>query len=124
MSNDFLRLFNEMYPREVEDMRADVVDKGDFYSLEISMPNFTKDEIKVEFTPDKYLIVSAEKREVEDKKYIEQEILQKVRRQWYPGDDYSPEDFSAEFDSGMLLIKIAKKNKSELDEKVAQIEVK
>lgn len=125
MLNDFLRLLDNVYiDRDEEDMKADIVDKGDSYSLEVSMPNFTKDEIKVEFTPNKWLVVSAEKRKTEeDKKYVKREILQQVERKWYLGEDYSPEDFSSRFESGMLLIEVAKKNKPELEE-VAQIEVK
>lgn len=125
MITNFLKLIDDMYPQEVEDMKADIVDQGDSYCIEVSLPNFSKDEINVEFTPDKWLIVSAKKRETEkDKKYVKREILQQVEREWYIGEDYLPEDFSSKFESGMLLISVAKKHEPELEEKAAQIEVK
>lgn len=103
-------------------MKTDIKEKKDKYVIEMDLPGYEKDNIKIEIE-DGYLNVHAS---VEDKADEDDEgdFVRKERyygecsRSFYVGDEVKEEDIKASFKNGTLKITIPKKEaKKEIPEK-------
>ena len=103
-------------------MKTDVKEKDGNYILEIDVPGYSKEDIKIELE-NGYLTVTAEKEEnkdEEDKKsrYIHKErFYGKCSRSYYAGDNVKEEDIKATFKNGILKIEFPKEKKEEIESK-------
>ena len=96
-------------------MKTDVQEHEDVYTLEMDLPGFTKDEIKVSLE-DGYLTISAAKgldKDEQDKKsgkYIRKErYAGACERSFYVGENLTEEDIKGGFKHGVLTLFIPKK---------------
>lgn len=126
--NDF-DLWDEMFrdpfftgERESKLMRTDIKQKKDKYIVDIDLPGYEKEDIKIE-VDNGYLIVNAKtnhhKDEKEEGKYVRKErFVGECSRSFYVGEDVKQEDIKASFRNGTLKIEIPKKDEpKELPEK-------
>ena len=111
---------NPLYGKHAKNlMKTDVRETENTYELDIDLPGFKKDEIKLDLK-DGYLSISAAKgldREQEDKKgkYIRQErYAGACSRSFFVGEGVEPGDVSAKFEDGILKISLPKQVKKEL----------
>ncbi len=94
-------------------MITDVKEFDDKYQLDMELPGFTKEDVKVELS-NGYLIVSAERTENKDEnendvKFIRKErYYGKMSRRFYVGKNLKKEDIKAKFDNGMLMLDVPK----------------
>ena len=98
-------------------MRTDVRETEDTYELDVDLPGFKKDEIKVSLE-DGYLTIEAAKGLDEDEqekksgKYIRRERYSGAcERSFYVGEDLEQEDIKGEFKHGILKLFVPKKEK-------------
>ncbi len=96
-------------------MKTDVKEKDGYYELEMELPGFAKDEIKVSLE-DGYLTISAAKgldqdeAEKESGRYIRRErYAGACERTFYVGTEVTEEDIKGEFQHGILKLTIPKK---------------
>ena len=96
-------------------MKTDIQEHEDGYTLEMDLPGFKKDEIKVELN-NGYMTISAAKGLDEDEKdkksgkYIRRErYTGSCQRSFYVGEDVTEEDIKAEFKHGILKLFVPKK---------------
>ena len=95
-------------------MKTDVRETESTYELDVDLPGFKKDEIKVDLK-NGYLTIAAEKgidKETENKKgrYIRKErYVGSNSRSFYVGEDITEEDIKAEFKHGLLKLFVPKK---------------
>ena len=93
--------------KESKLMKTDLKEKDGKYFLEIDIPGYEKEDIKIELH-DGYLTVSAEKNEEkEDKhaKYLKRERFSGMcSRSYYVGENVNEEDIKANFRNGILTI--------------------
>ena len=96
-------------------MKTDIQEHDDGYTLEMDLPGFKKDEIKVELN-NGYMTISAAKGLDEDEKdkksgkYIRRErYTGSCQRSFYVGEDVTEEDIKAEFKHGILKLFVPKK---------------
>ena len=96
-------------------MKTDIKEKNDSYVLEMDLPGFKKDEIRVSLE-NGYLTVQAargvDKDEQEKKtgRYIRQErYAGACERSFYVGEDVTQDDIKGEFHHGVLKLTIPKK---------------
>ena len=97
-------------------MKTDIKETEGGYELEMDLPGFTKDEIKVSLE-NGYMTISAAKgldKDEQDKKsgrYIRKERLRRilVREAFYVGEDITEEDIKGEFKHGILKLFVPKK---------------
>jgi HSP20 family molecular chaperone IbpA len=97
---------------EKSKMICDVYEKDNKFFIEVDMPGFKKDEIKIEINKGT-LNITAEKKyeeQEEDKKYLchERKFYGKYQRSFYLG-DVEEDAIEASFDNGTLNIEIPKK---------------
>ena len=96
-------------------MLTDIKESDKGYELEMDLPGFKKDEIKVELN-NGYMTISAAKGLDEDEKdkksgkYIRRErYTGSCQRSFYVGEDVTEEDIKAEFKHGLLKLFVPKK---------------
>ena len=95
-------------------MKTDVREKKDSYELDVDLPGFSKDEIKVSLE-DGYLTISAAKShdgkdDEKEGKYIRRERFSGAcSRTFYVGDAVEQADVKASFKHGILKLSIPKK---------------
>ena len=95
-------------------MKTDIKETDEGYELEIDLPGFAKDEVKVSLD-NGYMTVSAAKgldkdEEKKSGKYIRRErYAGACERSFYVGDEITEEDVKGEFKHGMLKLFIPKK---------------
>ncbi len=119
----FDNAIDQFFESEESKMKCDIYEKDNIYHVEMDVPGFTKDEIKVECNKGN-LVIIAEKEQHneandEDKKYLRRErIFSKYSRSFYLG-DINEEEIEAEYNDGTLHITIPKideeKNKKYID---------
>ena len=95
-------------------MKTDVREKDDSYELDVDLPGFKKDEIKVQLK-DGYLTLSAAKgldKDQQDKQgnYIRRErYAGAMSRSFFVGEDVAQEDIHAKYEDGILRLSVPKK---------------
>ena len=96
-------------------MKTDIRETDHSYDLEMDLPGFKKDEVKVTLE-DGYLTISAAKGLDEDEqekktgRYIRKErYAGACERSFYVGEDITHEDIKGEFKHGILKLSIPKK---------------
>ena len=95
-------------------MKTDVRETEDSYLVDIDLPGFKKDEVKVELK-DGYLTVSAAKGLDKDEEDKKGRILRQERyagscsRSFYVG-DVKPEEIKAKYESGVLTVLVPKED--------------
>ena len=103
-------------------MKTDIKEKKDRYLIDIDLPGYEKEGIKIEIQ-DGYLTVHAKvDKEEDDKekgKYVRKErYTGECSRSFYVGDNVKEEDIKAKFHNGTLTLEVPKKeDKKELPEK-------
>lgn len=122
-------LFDEMFndpffgERESRVMKTDIKEKKDKYIIDIDLPGYEKEDIKIE-VDDGYLNVHATVNSNKEEKEDEGRFVRKERyvgscsRSFYVGDNVKEEDIKATFRNGILRLEVPKKeDKKELKEK-------
>ena len=103
-------------------MKTDVKETEDGYTVDIDLPGFKKDEIKLQLEKG-YLTVSAAKNVNNDEKdkngkYVRRErFAGNVRRSFYVGEKVKEEDIHPRFENGILTFQLPKENKNAVEEK-------
>ena len=109
-------------------MKTDIRETDGSYELDIDLPGFKKDEIKVQLK-DGYLTLSAAKgldKDEQDKKgnYIRRErYAGTLSRSFYVGDAVSEEDIHAKYEDGILKLSVPKKAPKAVEEKDGYIAI-
>lgn len=108
----FDNALDDLFEEEGAKMKCDIYEKENIYHVDMDLPGFKKDEIKVECNKGN-LIVSAEKKHEEEnkdekKKYIRRErVYGKYSRSFYLG-DVDEENIEASYNNGTLHITVPK----------------
>ncbi|MBQ3967344.1 MAG: Hsp20/alpha crystallin family protein [Lachnospiraceae bacterium] len=109
-------------------MKTDVREHDGGYEVDIDLPGFKKDEIKLALE-NGYLSVSAAKALNNDEKDKKGKVIRQERysgsmqRSFYVGEGLTEEDIKAKFEDGVLKLTVPKKEKEAVPEKkLIQIE--
>ena len=102
---DMDRAERKLYGRHADRlMKTDVLEHEDQYEVDIDLPGFAKEEIKLELN-NGYLTINAER------------YSGSMQRSFYVGEEVTEEDVKASFQHGVLKLLIPKKEKKALPEK-------
>ena len=102
-------------------MRTDIAEKDNSYVLNMELPGFNKEDVKVSLK-DGYLNVSAVHQDNKEEKDKKGHLIRSERyhgtcsRSFYVGENYKPEDINAKFDNGELLICLPKETPEQVEE--------
>lgn len=110
-------LFDNFFASETNTLKCDIYEKDGSFHLEMDIPGFKKEEIKIESNKGN-IIVSAEKETSNeekdtDKKYLRRErVYGKFQRSFYLG-DIEENNIEASFNNGTLHIIVPKQEEKE-----------
>ena len=108
-------------------MKTDIKEKKDKYVIEMDLPGFEKENIKLELN-NGYLTISGKqenKIDEEEEKFVHKErFYGECTRSFFVGDNIKEEDIDAEFKNGILKIDIPKKEEQKELQETKQIEIK
>ena len=120
---------NPLYGKHAKNlMKTDVRETKDSYEVDVDLPGFKKDEIKVQLK-DGYLTLSAAKgldKDAKDKEgnYIRRErYAGSMSRSFYVGDGVKEEDIHAKYEDGILKLSLPKKAPKAVEEKDGYIAI-
>lgn len=105
-----------------EIMKTDLKEDENEYTLEIDVPGYKKEDIKIELD-NGYITVSAKTEKTTDESDKKSNYIHKERyfgecsRSYYVGDNITEEDIKASFKNGTLCIMVPKKEVKKLEEK-------
>ncbi len=108
--------------RASREMRTDVHEHDDHYEVDVDLPGFKKEEIRLDLE-NGYLTVSASKSLDEEETTKKGKVIRRERyagamqRSFYVGEDVKAEDVAAKFENGVLTLNIPKKDQPKLPEK-------
>ena len=103
-------------------MKTDVHEEENGYEVDIDLPGFRKDEIRLSLE-NGYLLVGATKARDNDKKNRKGKIIRQERymgsmqRSFYVGDGVKEDDIKAKFEDGVLKLSVPKKEAPKIPEK-------
>ena len=128
--NIFDEVFNDPFftKKEKKLMKTDVREKDGNYVLEIDLPGYNKEDIRIDLT-DGYLTVTAKREENKEEKEHHNTYIYKERffgecsRSYYAGENVKEEDIKASFKNGTLKITFPKEDVKKLDEDKKYIEI-
>lgn len=113
-TNDF---FDDFMSLKENKMKCDIYEKDNMYHIEVDIPGFNKEKIKIEVNND-FLIITAEKQNEinnynENKNYIHRErTYGKYQRSFYLK-NLDSNNINASFENGVLKIIVPKINEEE-----------
>lgn len=97
-------------------MKTDIREKDDKYLIDIDLPGYEKENIKIE-VEDGYLTVNATidtTEESEDNNFVRKERFSgSCSRSFYVGDEVKSDEVKASFKNGILSLEIPKKDETE-----------
>ncbi len=108
-------------------MKTDIREKKDKYLIDVDLPGFEKENIKLSLN-DGYLEISAkvekEDNSDEEKMVRQERFYGECSRSFYVGDEIKEEDINAECKDGTLKVFVPKKELENKAKEVKQIEIK
>lgn len=119
----FDEIFDDQFFSRVDTklMRTDIKEKKDSYVVNVDLPGYEKEDIKIEIN-NGYLTVTAERtnsdEEKEEGRYIRKERYSgQCSRSFYVGDNVKDTDVKASFKNGILTLEFPKEKHEEIEEK-------
>ena len=108
-------------------MKTDIREDEKKYLLEVDLPGYKKEDIKIDVT-DGYLTIHAkttdEVNEEEKGKYVRRErFMGECTRSFYVGDDVKEDEIKASFKNGILKLEVPKINPEEKQSEKKYIEI-
>ena len=117
---DFDDIDKKLYGKHAANvMKTDVHELDTGYELDIDLPGFKKEDIRLTLD-NGYLVIEAGKSLEKEKKgkAIRKERYEgSMQRSFYVGEDIKEEDIKAKFEDGVLKLAVPKKEKEEVPEK-------
>ena len=94
-------------------MKSDVKDAGDHFELDMDLPGFKKEDVKLQLKDGVLKVSATTKTETDEKdadgKFIRRERFQGTcERSFYVGENLAEEDIKAKFADGVLKVNVPK----------------
>ena len=118
-TRELANIDKQLYGKHAQNlMKTDVHENEADYEMDMDLPGFKKDQIKINLE-NGYLTISAAKEHDNEKKSRGKVIRQErysgaMQRSFYVGDGVKTEDVKARFEDGVLKLNIPKKELKEL----------
>ncbi|MBR2748469.1 MAG: Hsp20/alpha crystallin family protein [Anaerovoracaceae bacterium] len=102
-------------------MRTDIRETDDSYVLDVELPGFKKEDVKLQLK-DGYLNITASTQSTDEEKDDQGKFLRRERytgameRSFYVGEDLTEEDVKARFEKGVLTLTLPKEQPKKIEE--------
>ena len=114
---------NPLYGKHAQNMmKTDVRETETTYELDVDLPGFKKDEIKVQLKDGNLTISTAKGLDKDEKdqkgNYIRRErYVSSMSRSFYVGEDVHQDDIHAKYENGILKLTLPKPNQKKIENK-------
>lgn len=101
-------------------MKTDIQEKDGKYVLEIDVPGYEKENIKIELENGYLMVTAEENKEIDNNQdgYIHKErFMGTCSRSYYVGKNVKQEDIKASFKNGILLLSFPKEEQEKVESK-------
>ncbi len=108
-------LFDNFFAEEENSLKCDIYERDGKFHIEMDLPGYKKEEIKIESNKGNIIITAEKQREEKDesKKYLRRErVYGKYQRSFYLG-NIKEEEIEASFTDGTLMIVVPKQEEKE-----------
>ena len=118
-TRELANIDKQLYGKHAQNlMKTDVHENEEDYEMDMDLPGFKKDQIKINLE-DGYLTISAAKEHDSEKKQHGKVIRQErysgaMQRSFYVGEGVKNEDVKAKFEDGVLKLSIPKRELKQL----------
>lgn len=118
--------FTPMKGDDFSKMKCDIYEKNGIYTMEMDIPGFNKEDVKIEVDDNDYLTITAEKTSESDssddgKNYVRKErCYGKYQRSFYVG-DIDKENIDASFENGILKVTMPKKEEEKSSKRTIEV---
>ncbi len=119
----FEEMFNDPFFTRGESklMKTDIKEKKDHYELEVDLPGYEKEDIKIELSEGYLTVHASMNKSVDsenDSKYVHKErYVGECSRSFYVGNNIKEEDIKASFKNGTLKLTLPKEKQEKQEEK-------
>ena len=126
--DDFFRddFFSHKDKMNFQLMKTDIQEDENKYLLEVDLPGYNKEDIKIDVT-DGYLTINAKitrEDNNEEKNYVRRErFTGEATRSFYVGEDIKENEIKADFKNGILKVEIPKKEIEDKSNEIKQIPI-
>ncbi|MBQ1689691.1 MAG: Hsp20/alpha crystallin family protein [Firmicutes bacterium] len=109
------------YRQQPSIMRTDIRETDDSYVLDVDLPGFKKEDVKLQLK-DGYLNITASTQSTDEEKDDQGKFLRRERytgameRSFYVGEDLTEEDVKARFEKGVLTLTLPKEQPKKIEE--------
>lgn len=117
------QVYREFYNSNMNNtMRTDIKETEQGYELDVDLPGFKKEDIRLELK-DGYLLINAQKSSDNDQKNQDGKYVRRERyygamsRSFYVGENVSENDIHARFEDGILKLSVPKEEPKQVESK-------
>ena len=109
------------YRQQPSIMRTDIRETDDSYVLDVELPGFKKEDVKLQLK-DGYLNITASTQSTDEEKDDQGKFLRRERytgameRSFYVGEDLTEEDVKARFEKGVLTLTLPKEQPKKIED--------
>ena len=121
-------MFDGFFPSELNHqgfdsiMKTDIHEKDGYYTLDIEIPGYNKDEVSMELS-NGYLSIKAVHNDSEEEKDKKGNLIRCERRfgscsrSFYVGENIKASDVKAKFENGMLIVTVPSAEQKQIESK-------
>lgn len=117
--NDF---FRPVFSDENSCLKTNIRETADAYELDVEVPGYTKDQIKISLENGYLSIVCNKEEKEENGKYRRKEICESCARSYYVGEDVAREEIKAKCENGILKLSVPKSQPKQIQSSYIEIE--
>lgn len=108
--------FKPMFFEESKELRTDIKETETSYELDLELPGYGKDEIKVSLDKGYLTVTAAKQSKEEGKKYLKREICERTSRSYYVGSYVTRDEIKAKYNNGILSLTVPKEQPEKVPE--------
>lgn len=118
----FDNFFRPVFSEETSCMKTNIRETDDAYELDIEVPGFTKEQIKISLENGYLSVVCSRQDQEINGKYRRKEICESCARNYFVGKDISRESIKAKYENGILTLAVPKSQPKQVEASYIEIE--
>ena len=118
----FDNFFRPVFSEETSCMKTNIRETDDAYELDIEVPGFTKEQIKISLEKGYLSVVCSRHDQEVIGKYKKKEICESCARNYYVGDEVTKDSIKAKHNNGILTLSIPKSQPKQVETSYIEIE--
>lgn len=107
--------FHPVFSDDTNEMKTNIRETDKAYELDVQVPGFKKDQIKISLENGYLSVVCEKKEDKSNGTFLRREISSTSARSYFVGDDIKKEDIKAKYENGMLFLSVPKSTPKKIE---------